>query len=81
MPRACIPWPRCSTYRRGRRGHSQHILLDYPRRYKWTFLLVRTDRTNFPRRWLMLIQHRVVYVFAIVATVSPLSNRVVHASD
>ena len=29
----------------------------------------------------MLIQRRAVYVFAIVATVSPLSNRVPHASD
>src|SRR6266404_8638247 len=41
LPRFCIPWPRCSAYRRGRQGHSQCILLDHPREYRWTPLLVR----------------------------------------
>jgi len=43
LPRSCIPWPRCSAYRRRRRGHSQYILPDYPREYRWTPLLVRLD--------------------------------------
>ena len=46
LPHSCIPWPRSSAYRRRRPDHSQYILLDHPREYRWTPLLVRIRRCN-----------------------------------